>query len=70
MTATTPQYMEITAAARRLGVSDSLLRKLERQGRIPLAPRTAGGQRLYTVEAIEAIRTAREAARGTRQGAA
>ncbi len=72
MTATLaePQFLEITAAARQLGVSDSLLRKLERDHKIPPAIRTNLGTRLYDEQLIETIRAARTAAAATRQGAA
>lgn len=62
-----PQLSEIHLAAQQLGVSGSLLRKLERQQKIPPALRSVGGMRLYTPEMIEAIRAAREVARDARQ---
>src|SRR3989338_8181033 len=44
----------ITDAAKRLGVSTKTLRRWEKSGLVTPA-RTAGGQRRYTVEDLEAI---------------
>ncbi len=61
----TEQRYSIGGAAKLLQVSPSLLRKLELQGIIPPAPRLAGSdRRVYTRTDIEAIKAAREAARG------
>jgi len=73
MVATTEQAQLLStgAAARYLGMSMSLLLKYEREGRIPAAHRVAGSdRRVYSLEDLETIRAAREAARTTRQGAA
>jgi MerR HTH family regulatory protein len=53
--------MRISDVARKLGISVSLIRKAERQGRIPRAPRLrvgkqAHGQRRYTDEDCEQLR--------------
>jgi len=70
MPLTTPgqtQYLEIGAAARLLGVSGSLLRKLESQHKIAPPLRTSEGRRLFTYAEVEAIRVTREATMGARQ---
>lgn len=46
----------ISQAANALGVTPSWLRFGERLGSLPLARRTAGGQRRYTQEDIERLR--------------
>ena len=62
---TTEQWYSIGGAAQLLDVSLSLIRKLERSGLIPPAPRLAGSdRRVYSRTDIEAIKAAREAARG------
>ena len=66
-TAEPAHYLEIGAAARLLGVSGSLLRKLESQRKITPPLRTSGGRRLFTHDEVEAIRAAREGVRDARQ---
>jgi DNA-binding transcriptional MerR regulator len=46
----------ISQAADQLGVTGARLRFGERLGSLPLARRTAGGQRRYTPEDIERLR--------------
>ena len=66
-----PALLSTGAAARLLGVSMSMLLKLEREGKIPPAMRLVGSdRRVYGAEDIEAIRAARTAAGTARQGAA
>ncbi len=48
--------LTISQAADALGVSSGWLRFGERLGALPLARRTAGGWRYYTVEDIERLR--------------
>ena len=49
--------MRTAEVARQLGVSPSWLRKLERAGRVPAAPRDSlSGQRRYTQEDLERLR--------------
>ena len=65
------QLLSTGAAARYLGISQSLLLKHEREGRIPPAHRVAGSdRRVYSLGDLQAIQAAREAAKATRQGAA
>ncbi len=48
--------MRIKEAAKELGISISLLRRLEREGRLPPAMRDLGGQRRYAPEDIAKLR--------------
>ena len=65
------QLFSTGEAARRLGISQSLLLRYEREGRIPPAHRVAGsGRRVYTLQDVEAIQAARQAGKAPRQGAA
>jgi DNA-binding transcriptional MerR regulator len=48
--------MRVTEAARDLGISSDWLRRLERAGTIPLAPRDLHGHRRYTPELVAVIR--------------
>lgn len=51
------QVMSIGQAARELGVSPSLVRKLEQIGAAPPAQRIAGlDRRLYSIEDVEQLR--------------
>jgi len=63
----TPAYLEIGDVARRCGCSPTLLRRLEAQRRILIAPRTATGRRLYTEEQVEEIKAARAKQHADRQ---
>lgn len=49
--------MRIHEAARELGVSPDWLRRLERAGRIPSAPRDLNGDRRYTTDLVARIRS-------------
>ena len=53
----------IGEAARRAGVSPDLVRYYERVGVLPRAPRTAGGFRYYSDEAVARLRFVRNAIR-------
>jgi MerR family transcriptional regulator, copper efflux regulator len=53
----------IGAAARRAGVSPDLIRYYERAGVLPRAPRTAGGFRYYSSEALAQLLFVRNAIR-------
>jgi DNA-binding transcriptional MerR regulator len=64
------QYLEIGVAARLLGISGFLLRKLESQRKIAPPLRTSAGRRLFTYQEVEAIRAVRAAASNARQVAA
>jgi len=48
--------MRIKEVSREVGVSSDWLRKLERAGTIPLAPRDLHGHRRYTPELVALIR--------------
>ncbi len=48
--------MRVGQAARELRISADWLRRLERKGRIPAAPRDPNGHRRYAPEDIEAVR--------------
>lgn len=52
-----PELLPIAKAARILGVSVDTLRRWEREGRIE-SERTLGGHRRFSLEAIEATRSA------------
>ena len=60
-TLTAPQFLETGLVARELAVSVEAVRDWERRGVIAPPIRTAGGRRLFTREAVEAMRQAREA---------
>jgi len=70
-TAEDRQLFSTGEAARRLGISQSLLLRYEKEGRIPPAHRVIGSdRRLYSAEDLETIRAIRAAKRVARQGAA
>ncbi len=48
--------MRIFDVARELGISAAWLRRLERQGKIPAAPRDLNGDRRYTQRDVEQLR--------------
>lgn len=48
--------LQIGAVARELGVSTEFLRTLERQKRMPIPRRNAGGRRLYSPEDLALLR--------------
>ena len=50
------QTFTISEAAKKLDVTPTWLRFGERLGSLPLARRTLGGQRRYTIEDIERLR--------------
>jgi DNA-binding transcriptional MerR regulator len=57
------RVLGIGEAARRAGVSPDLIRYYERVGMLPRAPRTAGGFRYYSEEAIARLLFVRNAIR-------
>ena len=57
------QTVGIGEVARRAGVSSDLIRYYERVGLLPAAPRTAGGYRSYSEEAIGRVLLVRNAIR-------
>ena len=61
------RHFSTSGVSRELGVSSSLIDKLERLGCIPKAPRLEGsGRRLFTDRDIEAIRAVVDERRKTR----
>jgi DNA-binding transcriptional MerR regulator len=58
-----PATFGIGEAARRAGVSPDLIRYYERVGVLPCAPRTAGGFRYYSDEAVARLLVVRNAIR-------
>lgn len=67
MSTATVEYLEPSQVARELGVSVSAVKMWERRKTIAPPLRTTGGQRLFTREQVETIRTARKAAKDARQ---
>lgn len=62
------QLLSTGEAARRLGISMSLLRRWEQEGKIPPAHRLAGSdRRVYSLQDIEAIRATRATAQPRRE---
>jgi DNA-binding transcriptional MerR regulator len=60
-------FLGVGAAAARVGVSASLLRKLERQGVLPAPPRVVGSdRRIYTNESVTRIEQVLKARRASR----
>ena len=64
----TARFFKISELARELGVSTQTIRVWERGGRIPASRRSAGGQRLYSEDAMR--EAALEIARGKRTAGA
>ena len=50
--------MRVADVARELSVSPAWIRRLEKQGKIPRAPRDVNGHRRYDAEGLEALRRA------------
>ena len=59
----TTGLLETGRAARLLGVSAFRVRQLANAGTLPVALRTAGGERLFDPAAVEQLRRERERAR-------
>jgi DNA-binding transcriptional MerR regulator len=67
----TGEFLGVGAAAARVGVSASLLRKLERAGVLPAPARVVGSdRRIYTNESVTRIEQVLKERRAARQGQA
>jgi DNA-binding transcriptional MerR regulator len=61
-----PELLETGRAARLLGISPFRVRQLADAGTLPVALRTAGGERLFDPAAVEQLRRERERTRRVR----
>ncbi len=61
------ELLEVGEVAARLGVSALRVRQLAKEGRLPVAVRTARRQRLFDAQAVETFRRARERLRRQRR---